>query len=181
VQRGKIANQAMRVIEEIAQSRGKVEKTARAVGRGPASSAGDPPNGCSRRPWQCAIFREAGGHFEPHAEIIRKSKTSKPTGFGKMVQTQEGGNQIITVYEVFEKRPWDSELVPAVDSHQQQFGTAPRLVTADGAFYSKANEDNSGRTKKHSAGGPGCEGRISVLKCRHRKVAESLWVSSKFN
>jgi IS5 family transposase len=59
-----------------------------------------------------------------------------------MVQIQEAENQIITVYEVFDERTWDSELlVPAVEIHQQQFGKAPRLVAADAAFYSKANED----------------------------------------
>src|SRR5207245_4512795 len=43
--------------------------------------------------------------FEPHTEIIRKGKASKPTEFGKMVQVQEAENQIITHYEVFAERP----------------------------------------------------------------------------
>jgi transposase, IS5 family len=34
--------------------------------------------------------------FEPHTEIIRKGKASKPTEFGKMVQLLEAENQIIT-------------------------------------------------------------------------------------
>jgi transposase, IS5 family len=33
--------------------------------------------------------------FEPHSEIIRKGKASKPTEFGKLVQVQETENQII--------------------------------------------------------------------------------------
>src|SRR5215203_1103248 len=33
--------------------------------------------------------------FEPHSEIIRKGKASKPTEFGKLVQVQEAENQII--------------------------------------------------------------------------------------
>src|SRR5713226_4176926 len=37
--------------------------------------------------------------FEPHTEIIRKGKASKPTEFGKMVQVQETENQIITHYD----------------------------------------------------------------------------------
>src|SRR6266850_7506301 len=37
--------------------------------------------------------------FEPHTEIIRKGKASKPTEFGKMVQIQEAENQIITSYQ----------------------------------------------------------------------------------
>ena len=52
--------------------------------------------------------------FEPHTEIIRKGKLSKPTEFGKLVEVQEAENQIITEYRVTE-RPSDRELlVPAV-------------------------------------------------------------------
>lgn len=42
-------------------------------------------------------------------EVIRKGKASKPTEFGKMVKIQEAENQIITHYEVFDKRPPDAE------------------------------------------------------------------------
>jgi hypothetical protein len=54
--------------------------------------------------------------FEPHTEIIRKGKASKPNEFGNMVKVQEAENQIITHYEVFTERPEDSRLlVPAVE------------------------------------------------------------------
>jgi hypothetical protein len=47
--------------------------------------------------------------FEPHTEIIRKGKASKPNEFGKL----EAENQIITHYGVFAGRPDDSDpLVP---------------------------------------------------------------------
>src|SRR5579863_2723183 len=36
--------------------------------------------------------------FEPHTEIIRKGKASKPTEFGKLVAVQEAENQVITDY-----------------------------------------------------------------------------------
>jgi len=49
--------------------------------------------------------------FEPTTEIIRKGKASKPTEFGKMVNIQEGENQILTDYDVHEKHPSDSALV----------------------------------------------------------------------
>ena len=49
--------------------------------------------------------------FEPHTEIIRKGKASKPTEFGKMVQIQEAENQIVTHYAVFDRKPADSELL----------------------------------------------------------------------
>ena len=79
--------------------------------------------------------------FEPHTEIIRKGKLSKPTEFGKLVQVQEAENQIITEYRVFAERPSDAELlVPAVQEHQRHFGRVPRLVAADAGFYSRENE-----------------------------------------
>jgi IS5 family transposase len=46
--------------------------------------------------------------FDPSAEVIRKGKASKPTGFGKLVKLQEVENQIIVDYEVFARRPSDS-------------------------------------------------------------------------
>jgi transposase, IS5 family len=79
--------------------------------------------------------------FEPSTEVIRKGKASKPTEFGKMVKIQEAENQIITHYEVFEKRPNDADLlVPAVQKHERQFGRVPQLVAGDAGFYSAGNE-----------------------------------------
>jgi IS5 family transposase len=49
--------------------------------------------------------------FEPHTEIIRKGKASKPTEFGKLVKIQEAENQIVTHFEVFAERPEDSTLL----------------------------------------------------------------------
>jgi len=132
--------------------------------------------------------------FEPHTEIIRKGKASRPTEFGKMVKIQEAENQIITSYEVFAERPSDSELlVPAVEAHEKCFGHVPRMVAADGGFYSQANEQAVQQKgvkwvsvpNRHTRSEPrrqlqkkrwfkkgqrwrcGCEGRISVLKRRH--------------
>ena len=132
--------------------------------------------------------------FEPHTEIIRKGKASRPTEFGKMVKIQEAENQIITSYEVFAERPSDSELlVPAVEAHEKCFGHVPQLVAADGGFYSQANEQAVQQKgvkwvsvpNRHTRSEPrrqlqkkrwfkkgqrwrcGCEGRISVLKRRH--------------
>jgi transposase, IS5 family len=132
--------------------------------------------------------------FEPHTEIIRKGKTSKPNEFGNVVKVQEAENQIITHYEVFAERPEDSRLlVPAVEQHQRQFGRPPRMVAADTGFYSLKNERTiqamgvrrvavPSRSTKSSERRKlqqtrwfrsgqrwrtGCEGRISVLKRRH--------------
>jgi transposase, IS5 family len=79
--------------------------------------------------------------FEIQTEVIRKGKAGKPNEFGKLVQIQEAENQIVTHYSVFDQRPSDSELlIPALEQHQILFGEVPKLVTADAAFFSAANE-----------------------------------------
>ena len=132
--------------------------------------------------------------FEPSTEIIRKGKASKPTEFGKMVKLQEAENQIITAYEVYGRRPADSDLlIGAIDIHQARLGRMPRLVAADAAFYSarneaaaqakgvkrvcipnratKSSERKREQRKRWFRNGQkwrtGCEGRISVIKRRH--------------
>jgi len=132
--------------------------------------------------------------FEPHTEIIRKGKASKPTEFGKLVQLQEAENQIITHYEVFEERPSDRELLlSSVEAHICKLGRVPHMVTADAGFYSQVQEravqeqgvrwaavpnrnttsaerkqmERSRWFKKAQRWRTGCEGRISVLKRRH--------------
>jgi IS5 family transposase len=132
--------------------------------------------------------------FEPHTEIIRQGKASKPTEFGKLVQVQETENQIITHYDVFDRRPSDRELLlGAVETHERVLGRMPHLATADAGYYSQAQEqaveqkgvkwvavpnrntrsaerkkkEHSRWFKKAQRGRTGCEGRISVLKRRH--------------
>jgi transposase, IS5 family len=132
--------------------------------------------------------------FEPHSEIIRKGKASKPTEFGKLVQVQETENQIITHYDVFDQRPSDRDLLlGAVETHERVLGRVPQLATADAGYYSRAQEqavEDKGvkwvavpnrstksaerKKKEHSRWfrnaqrwRTGCEGRISVLKRRH--------------
>jgi IS5 family transposase len=132
--------------------------------------------------------------FEPSTEVIRKGKAGKPNEFGKMVKLQEAENQIITDYEVYARRPYDSDLlVAAIETHQALLARTPRLVAADAAFYSAKNEaaakakgvkrvcipNRSTRSperkreqrKRWFRSGQkwrtGCEGRISVVKRRH--------------
>lgn len=132
--------------------------------------------------------------FEPETEVIRKGKAGKPTEFGKLVKIQEAENQIVTHYEVYDRRPSDSELLtPAVEKHIEQFGCAPTVAAADAGFFSAANEAQAQRLgvkrvavpsqstksaqrkqtqkkrwfKKAQRWRTGCEGRISVLKRRH--------------
>jgi transposase, IS5 family len=132
--------------------------------------------------------------FEPSTEVIRKGKAGKPNEFGKMVKLQEAENQIITDYQVYARRPYDSDLLTAaIETHQALVGRAPRLVAADAAFYSAKNEaaakakgvkrvcipNRSTKSperkreqrKRWFRNGQkwrtGCEGRISVVKRRH--------------
>lgn len=132
--------------------------------------------------------------FEDHTELIRKGKRSKPTEFGNIVRIQEAENQIITDFEVYQRRPADSEmLLPAIEKHRALFGRAPTLVAADSAFHTVANEAGAALLGVQKLAIPnrrtrsvtrrnferqrwfrraqkwrtGCEGRISVLKRRH--------------
>src|ERR1700758_2035258 len=132
--------------------------------------------------------------FEPSAEVIRKGKSGKPNEFGKIVKLQEAENQIIVDYEVYARRPHDSDLlIPAIAAHQAKLGRAPWLVAADAAFYSgrneaaakamgvkrvcipnrasKSPERKREQKKRWFRNGQkwrtGCEGRISVVKRRH--------------
>ena len=132
--------------------------------------------------------------FEPDTEVIRKGKAKKPNEFGKLVKIQEAENQIVTSYEVLDKRPADSTLlIPSLRQHIEQFGHAPNALAADPGFFSAANEAEATRLgvkrvsipsngkpgrqrretqkkrwfKKLQKWRTGCEGRISVLKRRH--------------
>ena len=132
--------------------------------------------------------------FEPHTEAIRKGKIAKPTEFGKLVTIQESEHQIITAYEVHERRPPDVTLwTPALDRHIATFDRPPDIAAGDRGFASAANEEaaiargvrrvilpRAGRKtparraherqrwfRRGQRWRVGCEGRISVIKRRH--------------
>jgi IS5 family transposase len=132
--------------------------------------------------------------FEPSTEIIRKGKASKPNEFGKLIKLQEAENQIVIDYEVYDRRPSDTDLlIPAIETHAAVLGRMPRLVAADAGFYSTKNEaaakakgvkrvcvpnrstksiERKREQKKRwfrngQKWRTGCEGRISVVKRRH--------------
>jgi hypothetical protein len=79
--------------------------------------------------------------FEPSTQVIRKGKVGKPNEFGRMIKLQEAENQIIVDYEVYARRPNDSDLlIPSIATHQAKLGRVPRLVATDARFYSARNE-----------------------------------------
>lgn len=109
-----------------------------------------------------------------------------------MVKIQEAENQIITSYEVYEKKPNDSDLLlKAVEEHRER--TAPRsgcrgrclsFTGSEGRYCRNACEahiptkpavknpvirktQKSRWFRKGEKWRTGCEGRISVLKRRH--------------
>ncbi len=66
--------------------------------------------------------------FEPSTEVIRKGKAAKPNEFGKMVKLQEAENQIVTDYEIYDRRPNDADLlILGIESHQARLGRLPYL------------------------------------------------------
>jgi IS5 family transposase len=132
--------------------------------------------------------------FEPSTEIIRKGKAAKPNEFGKIVKLQEAEDQIVIDYEVYDRRPSDSDLlIAAIETHRAMLGRVPHMVAADAAFYSvkneaaakaqgvkrvcipnrstKSPERKREQRKRWFRNGQkwrtGCEGRISVTKRRH--------------
>jgi transposase, IS5 family len=132
--------------------------------------------------------------FEPSTEVIRKGKAGRPNEFGKMIKLQEAENQIVIDYEVYDRRPHDSDLlIAAIETHEAKLGRTPRLVAADAGFYSAKNEaaakakgvrrvcipNRSSKSRerkreqkkrwfrKGQKWRTGCEGRISVVKRRH--------------
>ncbi|HMC54967.1 MAG TPA: ISNCY family transposase [Gemmatimonadaceae bacterium] len=125
--------------------------------------------------------------FEPHTDIIRKGKLTKPTEFGRLVKIQEAEAQFITDYAVCERRQADRTLwEPALDRHLELFGRPPQLAVADGGFASATNEraahergvrhvalprqpreTRSWRARMALRWRTGSEGRISALKRRH--------------
>jgi transposase, IS5 family len=194
-----IVNDAKRVIEEVEQMPSRTKSSLRGL-RESLSEMTDRVRQVVKQT-KARVFQgltqlpdKIVSLFEPHTEIIRKGKASKPTEFGKLVQLQEAENQVITHYEVFEERPSDRELLlAAVEAHEQKLGRVPQLVTADAGFYSQAQEhavkekgvkqvavpnrntrsaerkklEHSRWFKKAQRWRTGCEGRISVLKRRH--------------
>jgi len=132
--------------------------------------------------------------FEPSTEVIRKGKAGKPNEFGKMIKLQEAENQIVIDYEVYARRPNDSDLlIASIETHRAMLGRTPHLLAADAAFYSSKNEaaakamgvkrvsipnrstkspERKREQKKRwfrngQKWRTGCEGRISVAKRRH--------------
>ncbi len=133
--------------------------------------------------------------FEPHTAIIRKGKLGRPVEFGRVLWLDEADGGMITRYTVLSGNPNDADqLQPSLDHHLHVFGRAPRVLAGDRKVYSPTGERYAREhgvsqvvLPKPGRRGPervtyeaqrwfrrgrnwrvGIEGRISVLKRRHK-------------
>jgi transposase, IS5 family len=123
-----------------------------------------------------------------------RARPASPTSSARWSSCRRRKNQIVIDYEVFGRRPSDSDLlIEAIEIHQARLGRTPRLVAGDAGFYSakieaaakamgvkrvcipnrstKSAERKREQKKRWFRNGQkwrtGCEGRISVVKRRH--------------
>jgi len=139
--------------------------------------------------------------FEPHTAIIRKGKVERPTQFGRAIWLAEVEGGIISRYAVLPGNPPDvAQLQPSLEHHLALFAHPPDLLAGDRSLSSAANEAyaqaqgvkrvvlpqpgaKSAKRIAHEKQGwfrrgwrwrSGIEGRISLLKRRH-KLARCLY------
>ncbi|GMA60226.1 hypothetical protein GCM10025859_06660 [Alicyclobacillus fastidiosus] len=75
------------------------------------------------------------------ARPIKKGKLAKKVEFGYKVRIDETESGFVTGYAVYSGNPSDDEmLIPAVEHHQEIFGSAPHAVATDRGFGSRKNE-----------------------------------------
>jgi transposase, IS5 family len=142
--------------------------------------------------------------FEPHTAIIRKGKLGHPVEFGRVLWLDETEGGIVSRYAVLPGNPDDAQqVVPSLEHHIGRFGRAPRLLTGDRKVSSPDGERSAQDRGVHHVVLPhagrrsrerrvyeqqrwfqrgrrwraGIEGRISVLKRRH-KLARCLYHGS---
>ena len=78
--------------------------------------------------------------FETHTDLIMRGKTLKPVEFGHKVYLAESARGLITQYRVLDGNPSDEAHVESsLKCHQETFGEAPDVYSADRGFFSQAN------------------------------------------
>jgi len=142
--------------------------------------------------------------FEPHTAIIRKGKLGHPVEFGRVLWLDETEGGIVSRFAILSGNPDDAQQVaPSLEHHISRFGRAPRLLTGDRKVSSPEGERSArdrgvqqvvlpqaGRRSRERRvyeqqrwfqrgrrWRAGIEGRISVLKRRH-KLARCLYHGS---
>jgi len=70
--------------------------------------------------------------FEPHVELIKRGKRSKPVEFGHKVVLSQVQGKFITYVEPLEVQEPDNEQTePALEKHKRTFGTYPDMMAGD--------------------------------------------------
>lgn len=78
--------------------------------------------------------------FETHTDLIKRGKILKPVEFGHKVYIAESTRGLITQYRVLDGNPQDERHVESsLKRHQETFGEAPSVYSADRGFYSQDN------------------------------------------
>ena len=73
--------------------------------------------------------------FEPHAELIKRGRRSRPIEFGHKVLLTQSKEKFITDFVVLEHNRTDDTLLPMVlDRHEEKYGQRPKSVAADKGF-----------------------------------------------
>jgi len=79
--------------------------------------------------------------FEPHTELIRRGRRSKPTEFGHMILLCQSPEKLIADYDVMPQRVADCRLTEKViDRHEKLFGQPPNVLAGDRGFCPAAEE-----------------------------------------
>lgn len=74
--------------------------------------------------------------FEPHTELIKRGKASKPVEFGHKVFLGQTKEKFICQYRVMPRQIDDTDLVDGLlAEHEALFDRLPSLLTADKGFY----------------------------------------------
>jgi len=78
--------------------------------------------------------------FEPHTELIKRGRRSKPVEFGHAIWLGQTRDRFITQFGVMEKKIPDCRLHdPVLEKHEALFGRPPEVLAADKGF--RANPD----------------------------------------
>jgi IS5 family transposase len=70
--------------------------------------------------------------FEPHVELIKRGKRSKPVEFGHKLVLSQVQQKFISHYELLEVQESDNETTePSANAHRRTFGTYPGVIAGD--------------------------------------------------
>lgn len=77
--------------------------------------------------------------FEPHTELIRRGRRSKPVEFGHKVLLTQSAEKFILDYETFAQKQADNDLAPVVAArHEALYGAVPDVMAGDRGFNPKS-------------------------------------------